>query len=64
MRTAIYARYSSDLQSESSIDDQVRLCQEYSEREGWKLVEIFSDAAVTGATTLRPEYQKLLVDGV
>jgi len=28
MRAAIYARYSSDLQSAASIDDQVRLCRE------------------------------------
>ena len=60
MRAAIYARYSSDLQSESSIDDQVRLCREFAEREGWELVEIYSDAAVSGATTLRPGYQSLL----
>ena len=34
MRAAIYARYSSDLQSETSIDDQVRLCRESAERDG------------------------------
>ena len=28
MRAAIYARYSSDLQREASIEDQVRLCRE------------------------------------
>ena len=35
-RAAIYARYSSDLQRAASIDDQVRLCRERIEREGWK----------------------------
>ena len=28
MRAAIYARYSSDLQSTASIEDQIRLCRE------------------------------------
>ena len=31
---AIYARYSSDLQDERSLDDQVRQCREYAERQG------------------------------
>ena len=33
-RAAIYARYSSDLQSANSIEDQIRLCREWLEREG------------------------------
>jgi site-specific DNA recombinase len=28
-RAAIYARYSSDLQSASSIEDEIRLCREW-----------------------------------
>ena len=60
MRVAIYARYSSDNQSESSIEDQVRICRHRIETEGWTLAEIYSDAALSGATTLRPGYQKLL----
>jgi hypothetical protein len=31
MRVAIYARYSSENQSEKSIDDQIRVCQRYLE---------------------------------
>ena len=46
MRAAIYARYSTDLQSASSIDDQVRLCRERLERDGHELVQIYSDRAV------------------
>ena len=34
----IYARYSSDNQSEHSIDDQVRICRARAEREGWQVV--------------------------
>jgi len=35
MRVTIYARFSTDLQSAASIDDQVRVCRERIEREGW-----------------------------
>ena len=57
MRAAIYARYSSDNQREASIEDQIRICQERIEGEGWSLVEVYSDAAFSGASTLRPGFQ-------
>ena len=40
MRAVIYARYSTDLQSAASIDDQVRLCRERVERDGHELVHV------------------------
>ena len=52
MRAAIYARYSSDLQSAASIDDQVRLCRERASQLGYEVVEVFSDYAIS-ASTLR-----------
>ena len=60
MRAAIYARYSSDNQSEASIEDQVRICRDHLDRESWGLTQIYSDAAISGSTTLRPGYQALL----
>jgi site-specific DNA recombinase len=60
MRCAVYARYSSDQQREASIEDQLRVCRARAEREGWTVAEAFADAAVSGATTLRPGYQALL----
>jgi site-specific DNA recombinase len=62
MRAVIYARYSSDLQREASIEDQVRVCRQRIEREGWQLAATYSDAASSGASPLRPGYQKLLED--
>jgi site-specific DNA recombinase len=59
-RAAIYARYSSDMQSAASIEDQIRLCKERLAAEGWTLVQVFRDAALSGASTLRPGYQALL----
>jgi site-specific DNA recombinase len=35
MRYAIYARYSSDLQRQSSIADQLRKCNEFGQIQGW-----------------------------
>jgi hypothetical protein len=34
---AIYARYSSDLQREASIEDQNRICRERAAKEGWSI---------------------------
>ena len=62
MRVAIYARYSSDRQSDASIDDQIRLCHRRIEREGWVPGEIYTDHALSGATALRPGYQRMLED--
>ena len=49
MRAAIYARYSTDLQSASSIEDQIRLCRERVEKENSTIVEVYSDYANSGS---------------
>jgi DNA invertase Pin-like site-specific DNA recombinase len=59
-RVAIYARYSSDRQSEASAEDQARLCRERAEREGWAVVGAFLDEAVSGATRNRPQLTAML----
>ena len=61
-RAAIYARYSSENQRDASIEDQVRQCRARIDQEGWQKAEIYSDHAISGATTLRPGYQKMLED--
>jgi site-specific DNA recombinase len=62
VRAGVYARYSSDNQREASIDDQIRVCRAEIARNGWDLVEVYNDAALSGASTFRPGYQKLLQD--
>ena len=62
MRAVIYARYSSDLQSASSIDDQVRVCRERIQRDGHQLVSVYTDRAASGATLMRPGIQALMQD--
>lgn len=56
----IYARYSRDRQREASIDDQVRNCTRFAEREGLAIGEVFSDKAISGAVLARPGYQAML----
>jgi len=63
MRIAIYARFSSDLQNERSIDDQVASCQRLLERNGWAAAEIYADHAISAASmATRPELQRLIAD--
>jgi DNA invertase Pin-like site-specific DNA recombinase len=62
MIAVIYARYSSQLQRDASIEDQVRLCRTRIEREGWQYLHAYTDRAVSGASALRPAYQSLLED--
>ena len=62
MRAAIYARFSTDLQSAASIDDQVRVCRERIEQDGHKVVQVHADRAISGASLARPGIQSLLLD--
>jgi len=62
MRAAIYARYSTDLQSQTSIEDQIRICRERIDRAGWTCLAAYADRAVSGASPLRADYQRLLED--
>ena len=64
MRVVCYARYSSDKQKTSSIDDQFRNCENWL-RAGRltpdaKIVQHFVDGAITGKRKDRPGYQDLL----
>ena len=61
-RVVLYARYSSDNQRDASIEDQLRQCREYADRQGWTVVDSYSDRAVSGASLIRPGIQELLSD--
>src|SRR5262245_45142807 len=51
---AIYARYSSDLQREASIEDQTRICRERAAKEGWSIYQEYTDSGISGASLIRP----------
>ncbi len=62
MKVAIYARYSSDNQRDASIADQLRMCRLHAEKQGWQVVEEYTDHAISGASLLRPGIQALISD--
>lgn len=61
-RVALYARYSSENQRDASIEDQLRLCRLHAERQGWTIVDSYTDRAISGASLLRPGIQELISD--
>lgn len=63
MKTAvIYARYSSDRQTEQSIEGQLRVCHEYAERNDISIVDTYIDRAMTGTNDNRADFQRMLKD--
>lgn len=63
MKTAvIYARYSCDNQTEQSIDGQLRVCEEYAQRNNILILNTYIDRAMTGTNDNRPDFQKMLKD--
>ncbi len=60
MKVAIYARHSSDNQRDASIADQLRMCRLHAEKQGWQVVEEYTDHAISGASLLRPGIQALI----
>jgi DNA invertase Pin-like site-specific DNA recombinase len=51
-RAALYARFSSDLQRDQSIEDQLYLCRTHAARMGWQVVAEFCDRARSGASLI------------
>jgi len=62
IKAAIYARVSTDSQSENSTADQVRECQSYIEKQGWIIFGVYIDEAISGADVARVEYSRLKRD--
>ena len=60
MKAALYARYSSDKQRETSIADQFYNGERLAERMGFIMVSRFEDKAITGTHRIRPGYQLML----
>ena len=61
-RCAAYARYSSDLQSPSSIEDQLRKCRECAALHGFQFMDehIYVDQAISGVGADRPGLRSLM----
>ncbi|MBG0794020.1 recombinase family protein [Methylocystis sp. H62] len=61
-RAAIYARFSTELQHERSIDDQVAVCKNYAERNELEIVGVYDDRARSGASMYGREGLLRLLD--
>ena len=63
MKTAvIYARYSSDSQTEQSIEGQLRVCEQYAKNNDFVILNTYIDRAMTGTNDNRPDFQKMIKD--
>lgn len=63
MKTAvIYARYSSDSQTEQSIEGQIRVCKQFAEKNDLLVVDSYIDRATTGTNDNRAAFQQMLKD--
>jgi len=63
MKTAvIYARYSSERQTEQSIEGQIRECTEFAKYNDITIVDTYIDRATTGTNDNRTAFQRLLKD--
>lgn len=62
MKAAVYARYSTDKQDARSTEDQIRRCRRFAEAQGFSVVEVYEDQAVSGAHAARAALQQLLRD--
>ena len=61
---AIYARYSTELQRDASIEDQIRQCQARAAAEGWQVAQCYADHAISGGSLMRPGIQMLMQDAL
>lgn len=62
MRTAAYARYSTDLQRDASLEDQLRNVRAFCARQSWPDPVVYTDAAISGSRGDRVRYRALLDD--
>lgn len=64
MKGVIYARYSSEKQTEQSIEGQIRVCKEYCKRNGIQVVGIYIDRAVSASKDIenRVEFLRMIKD--
>lgn len=58
----IYARYSSHSQRDVSIEQQVRACRKFADRQGIRIVDVYEDRALTGTNDKRPGFQRMVQD--
>ena len=61
-QAVIYARYSSDKQTEQSIEGQLRVCYEFAKAQGYDIQREYIDRAMTGTNDNRPSFLQMISD--
>ncbi|WP_129408038.1 recombinase family protein [Marinitoga lauensis] len=61
-KAAAYARFSSENQTDDSIEAQLRAIIEYAEKNGYEIVEKYIDRARSAKSDDRPEFQRMIRD--
>ncbi len=51
-KALIYARFSTDLQNERSIEDQITLCKDYASRANIDVIDVYEDRARSGGSIM------------
>ena len=62
MNAIIYARYSSENQTENSIEGQLRECKAFAENKNITVVGTYIDRALSAKTDDRPDFQRMIKD--
>lgn len=61
-KAVVYARYSSDNQTEQSIEGQLRVCEQYAKNNDIVILKTYIDRAMTGTNDNRPDFQQMIKD--
>jgi DNA invertase Pin-like site-specific DNA recombinase len=63
LNICIYARFSSHSQNEQSIEGQLKVCYDFAERNGYKVIAEYIDRALSGmGAENRLEFQRMITD--
>ena len=62
VKAGLYARFSSELQREESIDAQIRAITDFADKNGLIIVDEYCDRAKSATTDKRPEFQRMIAD--
>lgn len=62
MTAVIYARFSSHNQREESIEQQLKECYAFAEKNGYTVIAEYIDKAISGTTDSRPDFLRMISD--
>ena len=58
----LYCRYSSHAQRDVSIDQQIKECEKFAERNNIDIIKVYDDRAMSGTNDRRPMFQAMLAE--